>query len=121
MPISGGLLVWSENVNLATAHWLVLAIALYLVAISYAIGIQMRTLDRMIEIAGQMVAAGPALAAGPGAELARPVAFVPSAGARYASPAAELAALGARVRNGGLFLILMVIVIVSLMAGKPTI
>jgi hypothetical protein len=32
-----------------------------------------------------------------------------------------MAALGARARNGGLFLTLIVIVIVSLMAGKPTI
>jgi hypothetical protein len=32
-----------------------------------------------------------------------------------------MAALGARARNGGLFLTVMVIVIVSLMAGKPAI
>jgi hypothetical protein len=120
MPISGGLLVWSENINLASAHWLVLAIVLYVVAMTYAIAVQVRTVDRMIEIAGQMVAGGPVLAAGPGAELARPAASM-VAGARYASPGAEMAALGARVRNGGIFLTIMVVVIVSLMAGKPTI
>jgi hypothetical protein len=129
MPISGGLLVWSEGLNLAGSHWLVLAIGLYLVAMTFAIGVQMRTLDRMIEVAGGMVAARAVLAAGPGAALARPGAGTAESPAqvaaahtsRYASPAAELAALGARSRNGGLFLIVMVIVIVSLMAGKPTI
>ena len=37
------------------------------------------------------------------------------------NPAAEMAALGARARNGGIFLAVMVVVIVSLMAGKPAI
>jgi hypothetical protein len=118
MPISGGLLVWSEEINLASAHWLVLAIGLYLVAMTFAIGVQMRTIDRMIEVAGGMAVGGPVLAAGPGAALARPVAII---GSRFASPAAELAALGVRARNGGIFLIVAVVVIVSLMAGKPAI
>lgn len=124
MPISGGLLVWSEGIDLAAARWLVLAIALYVVAVTYAILVQLRVVDRMIEIAGQMAAAGPVLAAGPGAELARPFSAAPGAlakASRYASPGAEMAALGARARNGGLFLTLMVVVIVSLMAGKPAI
>lgn len=122
MPISGGLLVWSEGLNLASSHWLVLAIGLYLVAMTFAIGVQLRVVDRMMEIAGHMAAAGPMLAAGPGAELARPAVLASSdKSTRYASPAAELAALGARARNGGIFLMLMVVVIVSLMAGKPAI
>ena len=123
MPISGGLLVWSEGLNLASAHWLILAIILYVAAMAYAILVQIRVVDRMIEIAGQMAAGGAVLAAGPGAELARPVAVsrpTDSSG-RYASPGAEMAALGAKARNGGLFLTVMVIVIVSLMAGKPAI
>jgi uncharacterized membrane protein len=124
MPISGGLLVWSEGLDLASAHWLILAIILYLVAMTYALGVQIRVVDRMIEIAGQMAAGGPVLAAGPGAELARPEASASAtshAASKYASPGAEMAALGARARNGGMFLTLIVIVIVSLMAGKPTI
>jgi hypothetical protein len=32
----------------------------------------------------------------------------------------EMAALGVRARNGGFFLMAMVFIIVSLMAGKPT-
>jgi hypothetical protein len=118
MPISGGLLVWSEKLNLASSHWLLLAIGLYVVAIAFAVGIQLRTVERMIEVAGRLVDQRPALAAGPGAALARPE----TASARgYATPAAELAALGVRARNGGLFLLVMVVFIVSLMAGKPTI
>jgi hypothetical protein len=118
MPVSGLLLVWSEGIDLAATHWLVLAIGLYIVAIAFAVLIQLRTIDRMIELATGMAAAGPALAAGPGAELA-----TPAAGSLRgaANPAAEMAALGVRARNGGIFLAVMVVVIVSLMAGKPTI
>ncbi len=128
MPVSGGLLVWAENIDLASAHWLVLAIGLYLAAMAYALAVQLRTIDRMIEIAGQLASGGPMLATGPGAELARPgfggmgsAQAVDAPASRYASPGAEMAALGARARNGGLFLLVLVIVIVSLMAGKPAI
>jgi len=118
MPVSGVLLVWSEGIDLAATHWLVLAIGLYIVTITFAILIQLRTIDRMIGLATGMAAAGPALAAGPGAALA----IVSERSLRGASdPAAEMAALGARARNGGIFLVVMVVVIVSLMAGKPTI
>jgi uncharacterized membrane protein len=117
MPVSGLLLVWSEGINLATTHWLVLAIGLYIVAIAFAILIQLRTIDRMIELATGM-AAGSVLAAGPGAALA-----IASERTLHgpSNPAAEMAALGARARNGGIFLAVMVVVIVSLMAGKPAI
>ena len=125
MPISGGLLVWSEGINLPGTHWLLLAIALYIVAISYSIAIQMRTIDRMIEIAGAMAGGRGVLVEGPGAALARPVsdAAVVAAEAverpRYAGPGAEMAALAARARNGGILLTILVVLIVSLMAGKP--
>jgi len=130
MPISGGLLAWSEGIDPSRAHWLLTAIVLYVVAIAYAILVQMPTIDRMIAIGSRMAAAGPVLAAGPGAALARPIAGAASAGAvaletarasRYASPGAEMAALGVRARNGGFLLMALVIVIVSLMAGKPAI
>lgn len=118
MPISGGLLIWSEHIQLASAHWLLMAIVLYLVAIAFALGIQVRTIERMIELAERMTAAGPVFAAGPGADLARPA----TVGAReHSNPADELVALGTRARNGGIFLMVLIVVIVSLMAGKPTI
>ena len=132
MPISGGLLAWSEGIAPSRTHWLLTATVLYVVAITYAILVQMRTIDRMIEIGRGMAAAGPVLAAGPGAALARPAGRselpTETAGAatelrrsRYANPGAEMAALGVRARNGGIFLMALVVVIVSLMAGKPAI
>ena len=130
MAISGGLLAWAEGINPLQSHWLLAAIALYVVAIAYALAVQLSTVARMIEIAGHM-AAGGVLAAGPGAELARPAALplggpeMPKAAAadapRYASPGAEMAALGARARNGGFFLMALIVIIVSLMTGKPAI
>jgi hypothetical protein len=136
MPISGGLLVWAEGIDLATAHWLVAAIGLYAIAIVFAFAVQLRTLARMIEIAaglaarqGQASSATPGtssassslpapLPAGPGAASATPETL--AAGGEV-PPAVELARLGARVRNGGILLMLLVVTIVSLMAGKPAI
>jgi uncharacterized membrane protein len=118
MPISGGLLVWSEGIELSSAHWLVLAIVLYLVAMTYAIVVQLRAVGRMIELGSQLAAMRPSMSGGPGAALADPVAMLAE---KAESPAAEMVRLGARVRNGGIFLALMVVVIVSLMAGKPAI
>ena len=128
MPISGGLLVWSESIDLTQTHWLLAAIGLYVVVVAFALGVQVRTVERMIEIAGHMTAGGPVLAAGPGAELAGPDVTAPAApgaatarASKYANPGAEMAALGVRARYGGFFLMAMVFVIVSLMAGKPAI
>jgi uncharacterized membrane protein len=118
MPISGGLLVWSEGIDLAAAHWLLTAIALYVVAISFAIFIQVRTVDRMIELATGMAAARSVLAAGPGAALAIPL---ERTGAPNGDPAAEMAILASRAARGGILLTILVVTIVSLMAGKPTI
>jgi hypothetical protein len=134
MPISGGALALAEGINPLATHWLGAAILLYIVAMTYAIGVQVRVVERMIEIAGHMAASGPVLAAGPGAALATaqtlgygapvPTVLPQVAQARtskYANPGQEMAALGVRARNGGFFLMAMVIIIVSLMAGKPAI
>jgi hypothetical protein len=118
MPVSGGLLVWSEGINLSGAHWLLTAIALYMVAVSFAVLIQVRTVDRMIELATELAAGRPALAAGPGAALAT-AATMRAAG--RPDPAAEMASLGARAARGGILLTILVVLIVSLMAGKPAI
>lgn len=118
MPISGGLLVWSEGIDMAAAHWLLTAIVLYVVAIFFAILIQVRTVDRMIELATGMAAARSVLAAGPGAALAMPVART---GGPNGYPATEMAVLASRAARAGIFLMILVVAIVSLMAGKPTI
>lgn len=116
MPISGSLLVYSEGIDVSSTHWLVLAILLYVITVGFAIAIQMRTVDRMIELATQLASSRAVLAAGPGAELTSA-----RSGVGVGGPAAEMAALGARAQKGGIFLVVMVVVIVSLMAGKPTI
>jgi uncharacterized membrane protein len=132
MPISGGALAIAEGINPLVTHWLAAGIVLYIVAMTYAIGVQVRVVERMIEIAGHMAPGGPVLAAGPGAALATAetlgrgatVPKVPQAAAarsKYANPGQEMAALGVRARNGGFFLMAMVVIIVSLMAGKPAI
>jgi uncharacterized membrane protein len=133
MPISGGALAIAEGINPLVTHWLLGAILLYVVAMTYAIGVQVRVVERMIEIAGHMVPGGPVLAAGPGAALATAETLgrgatapaIPQAASapvsKYANPGQEMAALGVRARNGGIFLMAMVVIIVSLMAGKPAI
>ena len=140
MPISGALLVWSEGIDLIGTHWLLTAIALYVVAIVFAFAVQLQTVDRMLEVAHAMAAgaasaaaaaigavadaagfgASPILAnlvmtAGPGAQLAT----APAGGPPRGNLGAEMAALGARARNGGIFLSLLVVAIVTLMASKP--
>jgi uncharacterized membrane protein len=139
MPISGALLVWSEGIDLINTHWLLAAITLYVVAIVFAFAVQLRTVELMLEVAGKLAAGapstGPAAApapagfaggapqmslgvvgAGPGAQLATP----PAGGPPPGNLPAQMAALGVRARNGGIFLSLMIVAIVSLMASKPT-
>jgi hypothetical protein len=58
------------------------------------------------------------MAAGPGAALAT-AATLRVAG--EPDPAAEMKSLGARAARGGIFLTILVVLIVSLMAGKPAI
>jgi uncharacterized membrane protein len=114
MPISGGLLVWSEGIDLLATHWLLLAITLYVIAIVFAVGVQLRVIERMVDVAGQLArsaSSAPALAAGPGAALAAP--------ADVSGLRAEMAGLGARAQRGGILLSVLVVVIVTLMASKP--
>jgi uncharacterized membrane protein len=114
MPISGGLLVWSEGIDLLATNWLLLAITLYVIAIVFAVGVQLRTVERMVEVAGQLArAAAPAsaMAAGPGAALA--------ASADVPGLRAEMASLGTRAQQGGVLLSVLIVAIVTLMASKP--
>ena len=119
MPVSGLLLVWSEGIDLMATHWLLLAMVLFVVAVGFAILVQLPTIERMVEVAGRMAAGRGVLAAGPGAALASPAVVESISAAGTASPAAEMAALGARAQAGGIFLSVMVVVIVTLMSAKP--
>jgi uncharacterized membrane protein len=67
MPVSGALLIWSEGIDLLGAHWLLTEIALYVVAIAFAFFVQLRTIDRMIEVTGRMAAGAAAAGVAHGA------------------------------------------------------
>jgi uncharacterized membrane protein len=118
MPVSGLLLVWSEGIDLAATHWLLLAIALFIVAVGFSVLIQVPTVERMIDVATEMSGRRPALAAGPGAALAADAETAGTAGEMDLG--AQMAALGRRAQAGGMFLSLMIVVIVALMSGKPS-
>jgi hypothetical protein len=105
MPITGLLMVWAGNINLFATRWLLVAIALYVVAIGYAVLVQRRTVLRIVELSGGHGAPIPALASpGPGA---------------MGGPPPELLAAVRKAQRGGMFLGLMVVVLVFLMVTKP--
>lgn len=97
MPISGLLIVWAAGINLLAARWLLVAIAFYVVAISYAILVQRPATIRLVELTS-----------------APPPAGGPSAG----PPPAVLETV-ARIRRGGMILGLLIVIIVALMVVKP--
>ena len=94
--ITGVLLLLLSKVNLFGTPWLLLGIALYLVALVYALTIQRNTLHDVIE----MSSAPPPADAPPG------------------PPPALLAAIQ-KVQRGGMFLGATIAVIVFLMVVKP--
>jgi uncharacterized membrane protein len=98
--ITGIGLIWFAEINLIESHWLLLAIVLYVIAISFAIAIQSNSVKRLIELT-TMPAGGPP----PGAP-AGPPPGVPEA--------------VQRVQRGGMFLGIMIVIIVFLMVVKPS-
>lgn len=100
--ITGLGIVWTAKIDIFKAPWLLVAIVLYLTALSYAIFVQSPTVKRVIE----MTSGGPP----PGP---------PPAGAP-AGPPPELLALVRKVQRGGMFLAALIVVIVLLMVLKPT-
>ena len=96
MPVSGALMIITGGIDLFQP-WLLVAIVLYLIAISYSILVQ-----------------GPA-----GRELAHALAAVPAgpppAGTAAAGPPPGIAELGARVQRGGIILAVLLVAIVILM------
>jgi uncharacterized membrane protein len=75
-------------------HWLELAILLYIVAVVVAMAVQAPAGRRLVELTSQPPAPG-------------------------AGPSAELRATAARVRQGGMVMIVLVVVIAFLMVTKP--
>jgi hypothetical protein len=87
--------------NGTTYLWLSVAIALYLVAVLYAIFVQAPAAEKMVKL----TAGGPPSG-------------TPPAGAA-AGPPPEVAATAQRLARGGMFLTVMIVLIVILMVTKP--
>ncbi|MDP9483192.1 MAG: DUF2269 domain-containing protein [Chloroflexota bacterium] len=97
MAVSGLLIVWAAGINLLSARWLLLAIALYVLAIAYSVLVQRPATIRLVELTSEPAPAG---AAPPG------------------PPPAVLETV-AKIQRGGMLLGLLVLVIVALMVVKP--
>jgi uncharacterized membrane protein len=81
-------------------HWLIPGIALYLVAIIFAITVQAKNAEKMVHLMANMPP-GP-----------------PPAGAP-AGPPPEIAELGKKLQQGGMLLAVLIVLIVIFMATKP--
>jgi Predicted integral membrane protein (DUF2269) len=101
----GLILIMGIDLTSAPWRWLVVAIVLYLITITFAIAVQRPAVARMVELTRGMAAA----AGGP-----------PPSGAP-AGPPPELVATAARLQRGGMLMTLLIILIVFLMVIKPAI
>ena len=97
--VTGIGLIVTVGFNLTATHWLAAGIILYVIAISFAIAVQARTVESMIHFLEAMPAPAPGTPPGP--------------------PPAAFLALGKRAQNGGIFLTVMLVLIVFFMATKP--
>ena len=87
-------------------HWLGLGIVLYLIAILFAIFVQARNSEHMVELTKAMAGGPPPAAAG--------------AGGAPAGPPPEIVATGQKLQRGGMFLTVLIVSIVFCMVVKPT-
>lgn len=101
--ITGLVLIFLLKADLTSSayRWLVGGIILYLIAIGFAILVQAKNAEKMVELTSHMPP-GP-----------------PPAGAP-AGPPPEIAALGAKLQQGGMVLAVLIVLIVILMVTKPT-
>jgi hypothetical protein len=97
MPVSGLLIVGAAGIDLLAARWLLLAIAIYLVAIGYVILVQRPAVMRLIELSSSP----------------------PPAGAASGGPPPALVETAAKVRRGGMLIGVLIVLIVALMVVKP--
>jgi hypothetical protein len=106
--ITGLALIVVGSIDLTKALWLDVAIVLYVIAIGYALFVQIPVGERLVELTsgGPPVGAGtPAAGAGaPSAPMGPPPGLIEAAG---------------KARRGGMFLGLMIAAIVFLMVTKP--
>ncbi len=124
MPVSGVLMIWSTGINPAQL-WLVVGIALYVFAVSYAVLVQGRAVERLVALTGGSGgpgAGGPG-AGGPGGGAPGAPGEAPAAqpGAARSGPPPEVLATIRQIQRGGLLLMVVIVTIVTLMVSRPTI
>jgi len=103
--VTGLLLVWKFGINLLTTYWLLVSIALYLVALVISIGIGLPTVNKLIA----------ATSAPPPVPPPAPA----SGAAPHSGPPPYIAALVKRGRQLGMVQAVLILVIVFLMVTKP--
>ena len=110
------ILILGADLTSPAYRWLVAGIVLYLIAIAYAVLIQLPASAKMV----QLTAGGPppGMAAG-GAPAGGPPAGGPPAGGSPMGPPPELLANAAKLQRGGLILTVLLVLIVILMVTKP--
>ena len=101
--VTGVGLIWSANIDLTKALWLDVAIVLYLVALGYALFVQIPVGRRIVEL----TSGGP------------PPAPAPGAPAGPTGPPPDLLAAAGKARRGGMLIAGLVTIIVFLMVVKP--
>jgi uncharacterized membrane protein len=100
MPFLGLILIYLGHFQLWKSEWLVIGIALYIVAYFFAVLVQNRSVERLIQ----------ALKSAP-----PPPPDAPPAG----GPPPAIAAMVRRVQMGGMFLTLLIVAITILMVWRP--
>lgn len=98
--ITGIGLIWTGSVDLFAEAWLVVSIVLYLAALGFAIFVQTKAIERVVELSSAPMPA-------------------PAAGDAPAGPPPVLLAAIKRVQLGGMYLTVSIVAIVFLMVVKP--
>ena len=113
--ITGVGLIVTGNIDLLKTTWLLVAIVLYLIALSYAIVIQTPAVQKVIELSTPPAGAGPG-----GPPVGGPPAGGPPAGGPPAGgPPPGLMEAVQKVQRGGMLLGILIVTIVFLMVVKP--
>jgi hypothetical protein len=112
-------LIWSAGIDLTKALWLDLAIVLYVIAIGYALFVQIPIGRRIVELSSGGPPPATAAAGGQGGPVGGEGAPAGAAPARPSGPPPELMSAVSSAQRGGMFLAISIAVIVFLMVVKP--
>jgi hypothetical protein len=112
--ITGVALIITGNIDVMRVPWLTIAIALYLVALGYALFVQTPTVKKVIAITSGGPPPGASGAPGAGGAPGGAAGGPPAGG-----PPPALMALVRRIQLGGLFLMALIVSITFLMVIKP--